>query len=601
MTEIAFEHFDPAIELCSVDENGRLVRPRKKPGRKPNPPSPAQRKAQNRAAQRAFRERKRREMKDAEFKVQRALCARDEAVREAKKLRRRVKQLEFENNFLRGHVLSLKMACYANRVDVDNYVQKGTRDYLGNEKMQKSAARGIPANLEFFLDHDHHVIYLQDDYIPASIDNNSSATHSPEPSSIASASSASSINTTSSAFNPFEALLLEPKLLARGQHAMPGSFDDMSDPTMMEPLPPLDLTQTVSALAPQLHQLQQAYNGQLVDPSIIQGLVHTQMVSGLMDQITKPDFTIDQIPPELAALIPSEWRSSLQDYSDRAPSMQAQANTKQPSEEIAEIWDQLLNQQSLPPTKKSRCTIGPNGERTYPPMTPIEFVEELRLIPRKDKKFLTMFEPTELQRKVPHDLRIDVIPGADMRDQMILFQDFYDANELFSFLLDSAMFMGGSIGNQDHWFVPPSFLRKYWFLCPSKVPDRVDNCVEIVFYLGERMRDMMSTRKQLYMERERYPHYFPSITPPSNKANIEEISLQDSPNNDMLIDPPPVSATTPETDHQYQDDFDEDSGDTETDSNSDVNSIPVTDDMPTGNAINIMENMPRFTSIGTLR
>lgn len=221
---------------------------------------------------------------------------------------------------------------------------------------------------------------------------------------------------------------------------------------------------------------------------------------------------------------------------------------------------------------------------------------------------------------MPHDLRIDVIPGADMRDQMILFQDFYDANELFSFLLDSAMFMGGSIGNQDHWFVPPSFLRKYWFLCPSKVPDRVDNCVEIVFYLGERMRDMMSTRKQLYMERERYPHYFPSITPPSNKANIEEISLQDSPNNDMLIDPPPVSVTTPETDHQYQDDFDEDSGDTETDSNSDVNSIPVTDDMPlgntnfssfiylscshslfTGNAINIMENMPRFTSIGTLR
>lgn len=400
MTEIAFEHFDPAIELCSVDANGRLVRPRKKPGRKPNPPSPAQRKAQNRAAQRAFRERKRREMKDAEFKVQRALCARDEAVREAKKLRRRVKQLEFENNFLRGHVLSLKMACYANRVDVDNYVHRGTRDYLGNEKMQKSAARGIPANLEFFLDHDYHVIYLQDDYIPPSIDNNSSTTHSPEPSSIGSASSPSSINTTSApsscAFNPFEALLLEPKLLARGQHAMPGSFDDMTDPTMMEPLPPLDLTQTVSVLAPQLHQLQQAYNGQLVDPSIIQGLVHTQMVSGLMDQITKPDFTIDQIPPELAALIPSEWRSSLHDYNARTPSLHTQTNSKPPSEEIAEIWDQLLNQQPLPPTKKSRCTIGPNGERTYPPMTPIEFVEELRLIPRKDKKFLTMFEPSKL-------------------------------------------------------------------------------------------------------------------------------------------------------------------------------------------------------------
>lgn len=34
------------------------VKIRKKPGRKPNPASPALRKAQNRAAQRAFRERK---------------------------------------------------------------------------------------------------------------------------------------------------------------------------------------------------------------------------------------------------------------------------------------------------------------------------------------------------------------------------------------------------------------------------------------------------------------------------------------------------------------------------------------------------------------
>ena len=214
-----------------------------------------------------------------------------------------------------------------------------------------------------------------------------------------------------------------------------------------------------------------------------------------------------------------------------------------------------------------------------------------------------------------------MIPGADMRDQMILFQDFYDANELFNCLLDSAMFMGGSIGNQDHWFVPPSFLRKYWYLCPSKIPDRVDNCVEIVFYLGERMSDMMVSRKQLYMERERYPNYFPSVSPPSNKANIEEIHHQDSPNNDMLIDPPPppLSAATPETDYPYQDDTDDDHVDTETDSNSDTTSIPVTDDMPLGtyyqhdsyyiahfvysiaNALTILETMPRFTSIGTLR
>lgn len=42
----------------ALDEQGNPIKIRKKPGRKPNPASPALRKAQNRAAQRAFRERK---------------------------------------------------------------------------------------------------------------------------------------------------------------------------------------------------------------------------------------------------------------------------------------------------------------------------------------------------------------------------------------------------------------------------------------------------------------------------------------------------------------------------------------------------------------
>jgi hypothetical protein len=43
-TEISFEHFDPTLELGTLDEHGKPIRPKKKPGRKPNPPSPAQRK-----------------------------------------------------------------------------------------------------------------------------------------------------------------------------------------------------------------------------------------------------------------------------------------------------------------------------------------------------------------------------------------------------------------------------------------------------------------------------------------------------------------------------------------------------------------------------
>src|SRR3989337_2704205 len=53
-------HEDPSNQPDQQQQKEQqpLVPQRKKPGRKPNPASPALRKAQNRAAQRAFRERK---------------------------------------------------------------------------------------------------------------------------------------------------------------------------------------------------------------------------------------------------------------------------------------------------------------------------------------------------------------------------------------------------------------------------------------------------------------------------------------------------------------------------------------------------------------
>lgn len=93
---------------------------------------------------------------------------------------------------------------------------------------------------------------------------------------------------------------------------------------------------------------------------------------------------------------------------------------------------------------------------------------------------------------------------------MIIFQDFYDANELFNFLINTSMFLGGSPGNQDDWFVPPAFLRKYWFLIPNhKPPNRLDNVVEIVVYLGQKLQEQMLVRKRMYFEREKYADHFP--------------------------------------------------------------------------------------------
>ncbi|CDS12781.1 hypothetical protein LRAMOSA04965 [Lichtheimia ramosa] len=590
MTDIAFEHFDPEIELCNVDENGRPIRPRKKPGRKPNPPSPAQRKAQNRAAQRAFRERKRREMREAEANVKRAMYARDQAIREANKLRRRVRDLEYENKHLKGFMLTLKLACHAHRVDVPNYSDTGARDELGNEKMMESSSKLMPQNLEFFLDRHSHIVSLQDESLPKSIDPQT-------PSSMNNASTPSSsnysINTTTQSSTLDQFLLSSPS--QHHEKSMPGSFDfGTEDPS--EPLPPLDLTQTATALLPQLQSINNT-TSQLsqIDPSIFQGLMQTELVSGFIDQITRPEFTIDQTPPELAALLPPEWRTSLHDYSIRTQSTdkadqhddneQSTIKAETIDSNMSDLWNPEQQQDDTASPTKPRYTLGPNGERIYPPMTPLEYLDEMRIIQRTDKKTWAFFEPTELQRNVPHDIRIDVIPGAMMRDQMILFQDYYDANELFNFLFNTAMFMGGSPGNQDHWFVPPSFLRKYWFLVPNqKPPLRMDNSVEIVVYLGSRLQEAMQLRKQMYYERERYIEHFP---PPG--AYDVAAAASPSPTDQSTMQ---IEDESSEQQQKQHDQMSDDSRD-----NSDVTfTSPIRDDMPIDMIMNVMETMPRLTS-----
>ncbi|CAG8571265.1 5701_t:CDS:2, partial [Scutellospora calospora] len=74
---------------------------RKKPGRKPNPASPALRKAQNRAAQRAFRERKERHLKDLENTIKSLRESQYQSAvktyRESQQLRSLVERLRNEN------------------------------------------------------------------------------------------------------------------------------------------------------------------------------------------------------------------------------------------------------------------------------------------------------------------------------------------------------------------------------------------------------------------------------------------------------------------------------------------------------------------------
>lgn len=120
---------------------------KKKPGRKPNPASPALRKAQNRAAQRAFRERKERHIMELEGESKQLREQRDELLIENKALRSSVGVLGQEGSYLKGLVLSLQLVCLLHNLAIpDHAPHLNTRDllvYAQNQHTTTSTTDGV--------------------------------------------------------------------------------------------------------------------------------------------------------------------------------------------------------------------------------------------------------------------------------------------------------------------------------------------------------------------------------------------------------------------------------------------------------------------------
>ncbi|KAI8099116.1 uncharacterized protein BX664DRAFT_289050 [Halteromyces radiatus] len=441
--DISFEHFDPQFELGNLDVNGKPIRPRKKPGRKPNPPSPAQRKAQNRAAQRAFRERKRREMREAESTVKHCLHLRDKAIGQVRRLKTKVEELRYENNYLKGQLLTFKLTCIANRVDVPKLWDLGSVDDTGADTIALSKTKDMPQPMEIFLDKHRNIINLSQRHVSSPVSQT------------------------------------------------PDSFVCSPPSTML------------ALIAPQL--------ANHLDSPFFQQLLNTDLVSGLISSTTPP---MSSPSPATTTTTATTTSSSVSNTDNITSSTKVEVN---------------------------HCQL-----KSAPPMNPVEALQYIRMVKSLDNDTRALFKPTELQRMIPHDTRIDYIPGPMMRDLMILYQDYYNANELFDLLVESSTFLGGEVGNPDCWFAPPAFLHKYWFLCPSHRPQRMDNLVDIAVGMGQEMIKMMMERKAMYFERERYADYFPSDLPSTENKNTHQktdevqqeqsMNLDTFPEDDFSID-----------------------------------------------------------------
>ncbi|KAF1801736.1 hypothetical protein FB192DRAFT_1282597 [Mucor lusitanicus] len=87
--------------------------------------------------------------------------------------------------------------------------------------------------------------------------------------------------------------------------------------------------------------------------------------------------------------------------------------------------------------------------------------------------------PTALQRVIPHDIRIDYVPGASIRDRMIIFQDYYNMDDCFQFLTQNTVFMGGDVRDTRNWVIDPEYSLKFWFLSHQLVDQSYNECLDI--------------------------------------------------------------------------------------------------------------------------
>ncbi|KAI7893878.1 uncharacterized protein EV154DRAFT_439194 [Mucor mucedo] len=136
-------YLQPTQPPEGFDINGQPIRIRKKPGRKPNPASPALRKAQNRAAQRAFRERKERHLKDLETTIRNLREQRNNATRELNALKGNLESYKAENWYLKGVVLTLQFICMHHNINIPTHSPYLSEDALA--KMAQTAPHAIEA------------------------------------------------------------------------------------------------------------------------------------------------------------------------------------------------------------------------------------------------------------------------------------------------------------------------------------------------------------------------------------------------------------------------------------------------------------------------
>ncbi|KAI9263321.1 hypothetical protein BDA99DRAFT_64873 [Phascolomyces articulosus] len=420
-TDVPEDQYDTLGEGDSIhndahtDNDSQPVKIRKKPGRKPNPASPALRKAQNRAAQRAFRERKEKHLRELEVAIKQVREQRDKLHNENEQLKSENDILKSENWYLKGIVLSLQLVCFQHNLTIPQH-----GPYI-NDQTLSLLAQSIPEPIAAYLDvnsksklptfskvynNNHHRRQQRDRYV-----------------------SSGSI------------LITED-----GVRAMPNR--QRSQPP---PPPPPSLQQHVAAAA--------------TSPAWEQPTPSTTTESSNNSvDLNDPNTFPSPSPSISTSRDDQQQRISLANLPDLSPVQES----KTPEEENRHHQQRRSNNNShhYRPNNMPKPVM-----LTDEPLTSnLAAIQALRLRLRLQAACVRMsslpfaIQPTLLQLTIPHDPRIDLIPTPHMRDRMILFRDQFSLDDCFRCLLSGSVFHGGDPAIAGNWELPVEFFEKYWFL-----------------------------------------------------------------------------------------------------------------------------------------
>ncbi|KAK4513623.1 uncharacterized protein ATC70_005627 [Mucor velutinosus] len=437
-SRFSFQHFDQECDFGVENANGERVRKRKKPGRKPNPPTIQERRAQNRAAQKAFREREqqRREEKEKQWR---------DYSEEIKSLKKQLASVQYEAKYLKACVLHLTLACLIHRGSVPHIwtesriipsnshgeykkpVYEPYGQHIVNEAYQ------TPALLDMILENQCIVDFNKALFNTSQLnafENQKKKTDNNNSTDVSSTSYQSYVSQDIITINKNSQ---EPK--KSFPRAKKQKFNPNRSPSPLEP--PAATPQTSLPSPPTKHARRDRY-------------------------FSSPTFSAMD---EHASSSPTNSTANEESNSISSQSNQVLAVNRKP------VVGVLLE----PPVLRTSEDI-----INMPTLQALHILRlQLKLGSILGSMTPAALLPTALQRVIPHDIRIDYVPGASIRDRMIIFQDYYNMDDCFQFLTQNTVFMGGDVRDTRNWVIDPEYSLKFWFLSHQLVDQSYNECLDI--------------------------------------------------------------------------------------------------------------------------